>query len=221
MSNQEEQMAETRPRIITGFIHVGESDDSTELFNVINEFRKNNGLKYSHQAKAHMVFFNISSEHLDAFSKVRPFKISRFQTRTEYTCDKETCDKLMKQKDSFLRMLWDETTNVLTFMSRTPSRVHGNLVRRIFKDSEVEFQRDNYSVTRNFNSGGDDQEHEHEPDHEFTQNETHEGFQRVEKKSKPSNPKPKTTFTTSKIVKESESKPKIRGSTKKAPKTNA
>lgn len=216
MSNQEEQMeqqmeqqtAETRPRIMTGFIHYGESDDLTKLFDTLNEFRKNNGLKYSHQAKAHMVFFNVSSEHLDAFSKVRPFKISRFQTRTEYTCDKETCDKLMEQKDSFLRMLWDESTNVLTFMSRTPSRVHGNLVKRIFRDSEVEFMRDNYSVTRNFNSGADNQGQESTL--ETTQNETPEGFQRVEKKTR------KT-----KVVKEN-SKPRVRGTkTTRAPKSSA
>jgi len=88
MSNQEQQqMADTKPRIMTGYIHYGESDDLTKLFDILNEFRKNNGLKYSHQSNASMVFFNVSSEHLDAFSQVRPFKISRFQSKSEYKCD--------------------------------------------------------------------------------------------------------------------------------------
>lgn len=206
MSTQEEQkMAEIKPKIMTGFIHYGEQDELTKLFDILNEFRKNNGLKYSHQYKANMVFFSLSSEHLDEFSKVRPFKISRFQTRSEYKCDQETCDKLMAQKDSFVRMLWDENTGVLTFLSRTPLRVHTNLLKRIFKDSNVEFQKDSYTTLRNFNSGADDEDEEKEQA-ELTP----EGFQRVEKKTR----KPK-------VVKEN-SKPKVRGAkTTKAPTATA
>jgi hypothetical protein len=231
MSNQEEQqMAETKPRIMTGFIHYGESDDLTKLFDILNDFRKNNGLKYSHQSKAQMVFFNVSSEHLDAFSKVRPFKISRFQTRTEYKCDEATSTQLMGQKDSFLRMMWDEVSGTISFQSRTPSRVHGNLVRRIFRDAGVDFQRDSYAVVRNFASRTerDGEENETEEQGEQTQSTqptqpdqeaTPEGFQRVEKKTR----KPRTTTSTaSKVVKETETKPKVRGTrASKAPKTNA
>lgn len=233
MSNQEEQqMAETKPRIMTGFIHYGEADDLTKLFDILNDFRKNNGLKYSHQSKAQMVFFNVSSEHLDAFSKVRPFKISRFQTRTEYKCDEATSTQLMGQKDSFLRMMWDEESKTISFQSRTPSRVHGNLVRRIFRDAGVDFQRDSYSVMRNFASrterDGEGEEDETEEQGEQTQQtqptqpdqeSIFEGFQRVEKKTR----KPRTTSTTaSKVVKETETKPKVRGAkAPKAPKTNA
>lgn len=216
MSTQEEQqMAETKPRIMTGFIHYGEQDDLETLFSTLNEFRKNNGLKYSHQSKASMVFFNISSEHLDAFSKVRPFKISRFQTRTEYKCSEETALQLMGQKDSFLRMLWDEQTETVSFQSRTPSRVHGNLVRRIFRDSGVEFERENYSVFRNATSESN------QNTQDATQEDTPEGFQRVEKK-----PRKTKSSTSSKVVKET--KPKVRGTkvvketkTSKAPKTDA
>lgn len=248
MSNQEEQqMAETKPRIMTGYIHYGESDDLTKLFDILNEFRKNNGLKYSHQSRASMVFFNVSSEHLDAFSKVRPFKISRFQTKSEYKCDKETCDQLMGQKDSFLRMLWDESSGVLTFLSRTPSRVHGNLVRRIFKDSGVEFQRDSYSVLRtpsverngaqgvqDAQDDGDEQEAS-TPVQTQVHQATPDGFQRVESKrtrkpretvesTKAAASSTQTRKTSSKVVKESETdaKPKVRGTkTTKAPKSNA
>lgn len=155
MSNQEEQQMteienETKPKIMTGYIHYGESDDLTKLFDILNEFKNNNGLKYSHQSKAQMVFFNISTEHLEALSKVRPFKISKFKTTTEYKCDEKTSTELMSQKDSFLRMIWNGETGIVSFLSRTPSRVHGNLVRRIFRDSGVEFQQKSYSVQRNF-----------------------------------------------------------------------
>lgn len=227
MSNQEEQqMAETKLRIMTGYIHYGESDDLTKLFDILNEFRKNNGLKYSHQAKAQMVFFNVSSEHLDAFSKVRPFKISRFQTRTEYKCDEATSVQLMGQKDSFLRMMWDEETQTMTFQSRTPSRVHGNLVRRIFRDSGVEFQRDSYSVLTNFASrtGGDEEVGEQTQLTQPDQESTPEGFQRVEKKTRKPRTTTASTTTSSKVVRETETetKPKVRGTrTPKAPKTNA
>lgn len=222
MSNQVEQkMEENKPRIMTGYIHYTESDDLTKLFDILNEFRKNNGLKYSHQHNSQMVFFNISSEHLDAFSKVRPFKISRIQTRTEYKCDESTSTQLMGHKDSFLRMMWDEETGTISFQSRTPSRVHGNLVRRIFKDSQVEFQKDSYLGMRNFISKGDaDGETQGEQTNKIQstqqdQESTPEGFQRVENRRTP-------TSRVSKVVKETDSKPKVRGvRTTRAPKTNS
>lgn len=232
MANQEQQMAETKPKIMTGYINYGESDDLTKIFDILNEFRKNNGLKYSHQSKAQMIFFNISSEHLDAFSKVRPFKISRFQTRTEYKCDEATSTQLMGQKDSFLRMIWDGESGTISFQSRTPSKVHGNLVRRIFRDSGVEFQKDSYSVLRNFTSKTDDVDGNTDAntdavDEEQTnkvqsvqsvqsnQESTPEGFMRVEKKPR----KPRTASTNSKVVKETETKPKVRGTKTKTPRT--
>ena len=163
-NNTEEQMVdntETKPKIMTGYVHYNKSDDLAQLFETLNEFRKNNGLKYSHQGNVGMVFFNVNSEHLDALYKVRPFKISKFQTRSEYECDKDTSDKLMGQKDSFVRMNWDEQTNTLTFMSRTTSRVHGNLVRRIFKDSELNLDKSQYKVLRDYtNTNNEDQEGE-------------------------------------------------------------
>ena len=160
MSNHtEEQMTEnveTKPKIMTGYVHYNKSDDLAQLFETLNEFRKNNGLKYSHQSNVGMVFFNIGSEHLEALYKVRPYKISKFQTRSEYQCDKETADKLMGQRDSFVRMNWDDETNTLTFMSRTTSRVHGNLVRRIFKDSQLNLDRTHYNVLRDLSKSEDE-----------------------------------------------------------------
>ena len=239
MSYKEKQQmdltkTETKFKIMTGFIHYRESDDLTKLFNILNEFRKNNGLKYSHQFKANMVFFNISSEHLEAFFKVRPFKISRFQTKSLYKCDTFTYNKLMEQKDSFLRMLWDEESKTLSLQSRTPFGIHGNLIRRIFRDSGIEFQKDNYSVlknnvltkiTKNYGNDGNDgndgnvdvdenvdvdvkdkEQNEKTQEVEFTQKETSEEFQKIEKKTR----KPRTT-NASQIIKETEVKPKIRG----------
>lgn len=156
MSNQQEQMTETnKPKIMTGFIHYNDVDDLTSLFEVLNGFRKNYNLKYSHQGIVKLVFFNISSEYLGELAKVRPFKISRFQTKTEYQCDKEDAEKLMSLKDSFVRMMWDENSNTLTFMSRTVSRVHGNLVRRIFRDAEVSFNKEGYKVLREETTDGE------------------------------------------------------------------
>ena len=152
MSSQIEEQNQltdiTKPKIMTGYIHYNKSDDLGKLFETLNDFRKNSGLKYSHQGNVGMVFFNVGLEHLDELSEVRPFKISKFHSKSEYKCDKETSDKLMGQKDSFVRMTWDESTTSLTFLSRTTSRVHGNLVRRIFKDSQQNFDRDAYSVVR-------------------------------------------------------------------------
>lgn len=212
------QMDVVKPRITTGYIHYGESDDLTKLFDILNEFRKNNGLKYSHQSKVSMIFFNVSSEHLDAFSQVRPFKISRFQTKSKYKCNSDISTQLMTQKDSFLRMIWDESSCVLTFLSRTPNSVHSNLVRRIFKDSCVEFQRDSYSAVRNFSSEQEDSTEQ------TKQTSTPDGFQRVENKRIR-----KPRETSSKVVRETETvtesksqvKPKVRGTkSTKSPKSN-
>lgn len=201
-------------KIMTGYIHYGESDDLTQMFNILNEFKKNNGLKYSHQSKAGMIFFNISNEYLDAFSKVRPFKISKFESKTEYKCDESTSKQLINQKDSFLRMIWDEDREILIFQSRTPPRVHSNLVKRIFKDSGVEFQRDSYSVIRKFNSSKIENTNESNIDEKFNTDtkdqsqSTPNNFQRVEKKTK-----------NKKIFKDFKpNKPKVRGSKFTTPK---
>jgi hypothetical protein len=130
-------------KIITGFIHFNENDEQSKLFEDLNVCRKNWSLKYTHQKN--IVFFTLNSEHLGEFAKIRPFKISRFQSKSSFKCDKDVADKLMSQRDSFLRMSWDEEENTLLFFSRTTSRVHGNLVRRVFKDSEQTFVRDNYT----------------------------------------------------------------------------
>jgi len=144
--------AELKQKILTCYINYNETDDLTQLFTILAEFRKKYGLKYSHQKNAQMVFFNIGSEHLDELSKVRPFRISKYQTRSEYRseCDDEFAEQLMKRKDSFIRLNWNKDTSVITFTSRTPPRVHLNLVRRIFRDSGLEFIKLNHTVLREY-----------------------------------------------------------------------
>ena len=140
---------ENRPRFITCFIHYSDNDNQEQIFEVLKTFRKEKGLKFSHHRG--YIFFTLLSTYLDEFSKVRPFKISRFQTKSEYKCSKEDADKLMSQKDSFIRMMWNDESSVVTFLSRTTSRVHGQLVRRIFRDSQQEFVRTQYIVLKEDN----------------------------------------------------------------------
>jgi hypothetical protein len=140
------QLTENRPRFITCFIHYSDNDNQEQIFEVLKTFRKEKGLKFSHHHG--YIFFTLLSSYLDEFSKVRPFKISRFQTKSEYKCSKEDADKLMTQKDSFIRMIWNEEKSVLTFLSRTTSRVHAQLVKRIFRDSQQEFVRTDYTILK-------------------------------------------------------------------------
>jgi len=173
----------TKSRLITCFIYYNDDDDLPKIFEVIKDFRVRHGLKFSHHSG--YIFFTILSDHLDELAKVRPFKISKYQTNSEYTCTKEVADKLMEQKDSFVRMVWNENST-LTFSSRTMHRVHSNLVRRIFKDSNQEFVLDSYQVLRN-NSKLDNEYNEHNVHNvKLTQpvHDKNDGFVKVEKKTK-------------------------------------
>ena len=171
-----------RPKNITGFIHYNDNDDQSKMFETLNTFRKEKGLKFSHHKN--IVFFSLSSEYLgDLANAGRSFKISKFQTRSTFKCSKEVAEKLMSQKDSFLRMSYSEEDSVLTFFSRTTSRVHGFLVRRIFKDSEQTFVRENYSVIRDDKNGegtsANENENEYEGDVETTPQYKNDGFKTV------------------------------------------
>lgn len=140
---------QNRPKNITCFVHYNEGDDQSQIFEVLKKFRTEKGLKFSHHHG--YIFFTLSSEYLNDLAQVRPFKISKFRTRSEYRCNKEMSDLLMTQRDSFVRMNFNEETGVLTFLSRTTSRIHGQLVRRIFNDSKQEFDRECYQIIRDDN----------------------------------------------------------------------
>ena len=141
---------------ITCLIHYNENDDQSKIFEVLKKFRIEKGLKFSHHKE--YIFFTISSEYLGDFYKERPFKISRFQSKSSYKCSKEISDKITAQKDSFIRMIWDEDNERLTFMSRTLPRIHGILVKRIFNDAKEEFKRENYLINKEDNFVGKNNE---------------------------------------------------------------
>ena len=203
-TNQTTDLNVNKSRVITCFIYYNDDDDLPKIFEVIKDFRVRYGLKFSHHSG--YIFFTILSDHLDELAKVRPFKISKYQTNSEYTCTKEVADKLMEQKDSFIRMVWNEN-ETLTFSSRTMHRVHSNLVRRIFKDSNQEFVLDSYKVQKN-NSKFENDEHNGHNVHsnqsiQSTQsNKNDDGFIKVEKKFKrdsktelkPRTPRDKTKY---------------------------
>ena len=133
-----------KPKNITCFIKYNDQDNLETIFNILKDFKSKHGLKWSHHKD--IIFFQTGSDKLEEFSKVQKFKISKYQAKATYKCSKEDCDKLMSQKDSFLRMRWDEENNCVIFLSRTTFKVHRRLIRRIFTDSEVEFDKDSFSV---------------------------------------------------------------------------
>ena len=137
---------DSKVKNIICLIHYNDTDDQSVIFNVLQKFRTERGLKFSHHKN--IIFFILSSEYLEEFAKIRPFKVSKFQTKTAYKTTKDEADKLIAQKDSFLRLTWDESTSSVIFLSRTTLRVHNNLIRRIFKDSNTEFTKTEYSVIK-------------------------------------------------------------------------
>lgn len=145
MSSNTELDQTLKPKNITCFIHYGESDDLVKIFEVLKDFRSRYGLKFSHHKG--YIFFTLLSENLAELAQVRPFKISKFQTKSEYPCSKDICNKLIQQRDSFIKMSWDDNSNKLTFISRTNPRIHLQLIRRIFTDANIEFNRLEHEIT--------------------------------------------------------------------------
>lgn len=229
MSTEQNQMADSnvnKPRVLTGFIYYNENDDLSKIFEVIKDFRTRHGLKFSHYKG--YIFFMMSSEYIDEFGKVRPFKISKFKSSSEYTCTKDVADKLMGQRNSFIRVNWDENGH-LTFRSRTKGFFHNHLVRKLFKDADIEFDNDSYTIHR-YNPENGDEEKDTQATRQVQatpapQSADTTGFVKVERKrivktpseDKPRTDKPRTAKP--RVQKESEEveAPKIRG--KRATKT--
>jgi hypothetical protein len=154
--NQVSNGDQTKSKIVTLFIHYNQDDDLSKIFTVLNEFRTNCGLKFSHHRG--QIFVSVRSEHLNELYKRQPFKSSKYSTKTTYSCDEETGTRLTAQKDSFLRMTYDNTAETVTFQSRTPQRVHYQLVTRVFKATETTFDNDKYVFVPSDNQ---DQQHQH------------------------------------------------------------
>ncbi len=139
-----ETNTENKSPVVTGYIVYKEGEDLAGVFESLKKFRTNNGLKFSHHAG--YIFFTIRSDHLAEFAKERKFKISKFVTKSEYSCTKEVADKIYEQRDAFIRIIWDEENGKVLFSSKVPPRIHSTFVRRVFKGSEQEFEKDSYKV---------------------------------------------------------------------------
>lgn len=162
--NQVSNGDQTKSKIVTLFIHYNQDDDLSKIFTVLNEFRTNCGLKFSHHRG--QIFVSVRSEHLNELYKRQPFKSSKYSTKTTYSCDEETGIRLTAQKDSFLRMSYDNDTGLVTFQSRTPQRVHYQLVSRVFTATNTTFDKDLYVVVPTEGRQG---QHQHQNQHQHQQ----------------------------------------------------
>ena len=143
-SDNQVSNVDQKPKIVTGFIHYDKDDDLTKIFNVLQDFRGNYGLKFSHHRG--QIFFSVRSDHLDELYAKQPFKVSKYSTRTTYECDQTCGNKLVSQRDSFLRMTYQD--GKVIFSSRTPPRIHYQLVQRVFKDTNTFFDKQKYVLSR-------------------------------------------------------------------------
>jgi hypothetical protein len=210
----EQNENENKQKIITCFIHYNDTDDLSKTFDILHDFRTRYGLKYSHNRG--YIFFTLLSDHLEELSKVRPFKVSKFQTRSEYSCSKEVIDKLMKQRDSFIRVKWNDDENKIIFISRMVSRIHTKLIKRIFKDSDQEFDYNSYKIIKSENDETNTEANT-EGNNEINTTEKVDDFTIVENKKlkfskvRGQNVKNKTKYEPKNKIEKESSSPKIRG----------
>lgn len=122
-------------------------EDVKKIFASINELKSKFHLKFSNHPECGIIMLLFNRDNFTDFKKELDFSVSKYTSVTKYTCDLTTAEKLKQQKDSFLRLHYDE--GMLLFTSRTPLNVHKKLVKRIFKDSEVEFNKSNLVFTQN------------------------------------------------------------------------
>jgi len=122
-------------------------EDVKKIFASINELKSKFHLKFSNHPECGIIMLLFNRDNFAEFKKELDFSVSKYTSVTKYTCDVATSEKLKQQKDSFLRLHYDD--GLLLFTSRTPLNVHKKLVKRIFKDSEVEFNKSNLVFTQN------------------------------------------------------------------------
>jgi len=150
-------------------------EDVKKIFSTINELKSKFHLKFSNHPECGIIMLLFNRENFMEFKKELDFSVSKYTSITKYTCDVSTAEKLKQQKDSFLRLHYDD--GMLLFTSRTPLNVHKKLVKRIFKDSEVEFNKSNLVFAQN-----QDDESESK-----SKNVSSDGFQTVSHKKSKSN----------------------------------
>ncbi len=148
-------------------------EDVKKIFATINDLKSKFHLKFSNHPECGIIMLLFNRDNFSEFKKELDFSVSKYTSVTKYTCDVATAERLKQQKDSFLRLHYDD--GMLLFTSRTPLNVHKKLVKRIFKDSEVEFNKSNLVFTQN------------QGDESNSKAVSADGFQTVShKKSKPS-----------------------------------
>jgi hypothetical protein len=147
------------------------TEDVTKIFSTINSLKSKFHLKFSNHPDCGIIMLLFNRDNFAEFKKELDFSVSKYTSVTKYTCDTATAEKLKQQKDSFLRLHYDE--GMLLFTSRTPLNVHKKLVKRIFKDSNVEFDKTNLVFTQN---QGDNTQGNN------TQGKSNDGFQVVTNK---------------------------------------
>ncbi len=122
-------------------------EDVKKIFATINDLKSKFHLKFSNHPECGIIMLLFNRDNFAEFKKELDFSVSKYTSVTKYTCDVATAERLKQQKDSFLRLHYDD--GMLLFTSRTPLNVHKKLVKRIFKDSEVEFNKNNLVFTQN------------------------------------------------------------------------
>jgi hypothetical protein len=154
-------------------------EDVKKIFASINELKSKFHLKFSNHPECGIIMLLFNRDNFAEFKKELDFSVSKYTSVTKYTCDVATAEKLKQQKDSFLRLHYDD--GMLLFTSRTPLNVHKKLVKRIFKDSEVEFNKSNLVFSQN------------QSDESNSKVVSTDGFQTVShKKTKPTQSTPQT-----------------------------
>ncbi len=169
---------ETKPKNVTCYIKYDYKNDNNEevnkIFANLQELKSKYHLKFSNHPDCGITMLIFSRDNFNEFKEKLNFSVSKYTSVTKYSCDQETADKLKTQKDSFLRLHYED--GLLLFTSRTPLNVHKKLVKRIFKDSEVEFNKANL-VLGNENNQQSNQQSNQQPNND--------GFTTVTRQRKP------------------------------------
>jgi hypothetical protein len=174
-------------------------DDVKKIFSTINDLKAKFHLKFSNHPECGIIMLLFNRDNFAEFKKELDFSVSKYTSVTKYTCDNDTAEKLKQQKDSFLRLHYDE--GMLLFTSRTPLNVHKKLVKRIFKDSEVEFNKFNLVFTQNKNDDSTNNE-------STNNNESSDGFQTVtHRKPRSATQQASVSVSASQSVSQSQSQP--------------
>jgi hypothetical protein len=178
MQAETTEQVRKRPPLVC-YHQYNDDSDTAELFNKINELKRDKRIKYSHFSKNKIIYFSIPSEHVSDF--VKEIKVSKttHHFKMTYKCDsdEETARKLSEQKDSFVKIRYetnnDEDGNIshdVVFTSKLPKEVHIQASKRIFKSAGIEFEYKNaITPTKKYRTLDDKKEPEESEDNKEEQ----------------------------------------------------